>query len=163
MSQAYLIGVIVRLFSVYLFISTLRSVTTMFVQNPALELNRWTAIGLSTPLLAALLMWFFNLAIAKRLFYGGAHERTLELTGVVHLEQALFSTAGLWLVCLSLVDCTYWLIFLSMVNSEHWQAYYINRPEYLASMMASCIQVLLGIFLLFRAKGLIKLIARFRG
>ncbi len=163
MSQAHLIGVIVRLFAVYLFISTLRSATDMFVENPALELNRWTAIGFSTPLFAALLLWFFNLAIAKRLFYGGAHARTLELTGVVHLEQALFSTAGLWLVCLSLVDCTYWLIFFNLVNSEHWDAYYINRPEYLASMMASVVQTLLGIFLLFRAKGLVKLISRLRG
>ena len=163
MSQAHLIGVIVRLFAVYLFISTLRSATNMFVENPALELNRWTAIGFSTPLLAALLLWFFNLAIAKRLFYGGAHERTLELTGVVHLEQALFSAAGLWLVCLSLVDCTYWLIFFNLVISQQWQEYYAVRPEHTASMTASCVQAVLGIFLLFRAKGLVKLISRLRG
>ncbi len=163
MSQAYLIGVIVRLFSLYLFISTLRSATAMFVQYPALELNRWTAIGVAMPLLAALFMWIFNLTIAKRLFYGGTHERALDLSGVVYLEQALFSVVGLWLVCSSLVDCTYWLIFFNEVNSPKWLGYYATGPEQTANLVASCVQTVLGLFLMFRANGLARLIARFRG
>ena len=135
----------------------------MFVQDPTLELNYWTAAGLAIPLLAALFMWFFHLTIAKRLFYGGAHERTLELSGVVHLEQALFSVVGLLLVCLSLIDCTYWLIFFNAVNSPKWLDYYATRPEQTASMIAAGVQAALGLFLLFRAKGLVKLIARLRG
>ena len=163
MSQAYLIGVLIRLFSIYLVVSTLRIVTSMFSPALGLAFNGWTIAGLAIPLLAAVFMWFFNLSIARRLFFGGSHERALDLTGVVHLEQALFSALGLWLVCSSLIDCAYWLILFSEVNSPKWVGFYPIGPEQTASLIASFVQTLLGLFLMFRANGLVRLIQRLRG
>ena len=162
MSQAYLIGAIIRLFSVYLVVSTLSVATAMFSARADLEFNRWTIAGLAIPLLAASFMWFFNLSLAKRLFYGGSHERALDLSAVVHLEQALFSVVGLWLVCSALSDCGYWLVLFNSQNSTEW-ASYIFAPEQKASMVAALVRSALGLFLMFRASGLVKLIARLRG
>ena len=162
MSQAYLIGVLIRLFSVYLFISTLSGATSYFSAGLALEFNRWTIAGMVIPLLAAVFMWFFNLSLAKRLFYGGSHERALDLAGVAHLEQALFSLFGLWLVCSSLSDCGYWLVLLNSGSSAEWVGVEF-APEQKAAMFAALIRAALGIFLMFRANGLAKLLARFRG
>lgn len=162
MSQAYLIGVIIRLFSVYLVISTLSAATAMFSPQFGLAFNRWTIAGLAIPLLAAAFMWFFNLSLAKRLFYGGSHERELELSGVVQLEQALFSVLGLWLVCASLSDCGYWLVLFSRQNFPD-SANFVFAPEQKASMVAALVRSALGLFLMFRAHGLVKLIARLRG
>ena len=162
MSQAYLIGVVIRLFSVYLVISTLSIATSMFSPQLGLAFNRWTIAGLAIPLLAAAFMWFFNLSLAKRLFYGGSHDRTLDLSGVVHLEQALFSVVGLWLVCASLSECGYWLVLFNSQNSPEW-ANFVFAPEQKASMVAALVRTLLGLFLMFRASGLVRLIARLRG
>ena len=162
MSQAYLIGVIIRLFSVYLFVSTLTVATTLFSTGMGIEFNRWTIAGVLLPLLAALFMWFFNLSLAKRLFYGGSHERDLDLSGVVHLEQALFSVVGLWLVCASLSDCGYWLVLFNSKNSPEYLSFEF-APEQKASMLATLVRTALGLFLMFRAHGLVKLIARLRG
>ena len=162
MSQAYLIGVLIRLFSVYLFISTLSGAAAYFSAGIALEFNRWTIAGIVIPLLAAVFMWFFNLSLAKRLFYGGSHERALDLAGVVHLEQALFSLFGLWLVCSSLSDCGYWLVLLNSRSSAEWVGVEF-APEQKAAMFAALIRAAIGIFLMFRAHGLAKLLARFRG
>ena len=162
MSQAYLIGVVIRLFSVYLFISTLSVAASYFSVGMALEFNRWSMAGIMLPLLAAVFMWFFNLSLAKRLFYGGSHERTLDLAGVVHLEQALFSLLGLWLVCSSLSDCGYWLILLNSRSSAEWAGVEL-APEQKAAMFAALVRAALGLFLMFRAQGLAKVLARFRG
>lgn len=162
MSQAYLIGVLIRLFSVYLVFSTLRIVTSMFSPTLGLAVNGWTIVGLVIPLLAAMFMWFFNLSIAKRLFFGGSHERTLDLTGVVHLEQALFSAIGLWLVCSSLIDCGYWLVLFNH-RSVPDSAVFVFAIEQKAAMVATFVQAALGLFLMFRANGLVRLIQRLRG
>lgn len=162
MSQAYLIGVLIRLFSVYLVFSTLRIVTSMFSPTLGLAVNGWTIVGLAIPLLAAMFMWFFNLSIAKRLFFGGSHERTLDLTGVVHLEQALFSAIGLWLVCSSLIDCGYWLVLFNHRSAPD-SAVFVFAIEQKAAMVATFVQAALGLFLMFRANGLVRLIQRLRG
>ncbi len=162
MSQAYLIGVVVRLFSIYLVISTLTIATSMFSPNLGLAVNGWTIAGLAIPLLAAAFMWFFNLSIAKRLFFGGSHERALDLTGVVHLEQALFSVLGLWLVCSSLIDCGYWLVLFNNRSSAD-SAVFVFAIEQKAAMGATFLQAALGLFLMFRANGLARLIQRLRG
>ena len=162
MSQAYLIGVLIRLFSVYLVFSTLRIVTSMFSPTLGLAVNGWTIVGLAIPLLAAMFMWFFNLSIAKRLFFGGSHERTLDLTGVVHLEQALFSAIGLRLVCSSLIDCGYWLVLFNNRSAPD-SAVFVFAIEQKAAMVATFVQAALGLFLMFRANGLVRLIQRLRG
>ncbi len=162
MSQAYLIGVLIRLFSIYLVISTLKIATSMFSPALGLAFNGWTIAGLAIPLLAALFMWFFNLSLAKRLFFGGLHVRALDLTGVVHLEQALFSVLGLWLVCSSLIDCGYWLVLFNDRNSAD-SADFVFAIEEKAAMAAAFIRAVLGLFLMFRANGLVRLIQRLRG
>ena len=162
MSQAYLIGVVVRLFSIYLVISTLTIATSLFSPNLGLVVNGWTIAGLAIPLLAAAFMWFFNLSIAKRLFFGGSHERALDLTGVVHLEQALFSVLGLWLVCSSLIDCGYWLVLFNNRSSAD-STVFVFAIEQKAAMCATFLQAALGLFLMFRANGLARLIQRLRG
>lgn len=162
MSQAYLIGVVIRLYAVYLFVSALRSAVSYISTGMSLELNRWTIPSIAIPMLAALFMWFFNLSLAKRLFYGGSHERPLDLTGVVHLEQALFSLLGLWLVCSSLSDCGYWLVLLNSSNTAEWAGLEVTS-EQKASMFAALVRAVLGVFLMFRAGGLARLIAHFRG
>ena len=134
----------------------------MFSPQLGLAFNRWTIAGLAIPLFAAAFLWFFNLSLAKRLFYGGSHERALDLTGVVHLEQALFSVVGLWLVCASLSDCGYWLVLFNSQSSPEW-ASFIFAPEQKASMVAALVRSALGLFLMFRANGLVRLIARLRG
>ena len=162
MSQAHLIGAVIRLFSVYLFLSTLSAATSMFSPALGLEFNRWTVAGLAIPLLAALFLWFFNLSLAKRLFYGGSYERALDLTGVEHLEQALFSVLGLWLVCFSLSDCGYWLVLFNSRNSAELASMEF-APEQKAAMAAALVRAALGLFLMFRANGLVRLIVRLRG
>lgn len=162
MTQAYLIGVVIRLFSVFLLLTTLSLATSAIAINQGIAFSLWAISGLAIPLSAAAFMWFFNLSLAKRLFYGGSHERPLELAGVVHLEQALFSLLGLSLVCYSLSDCAYWLVLFNSKTTPEWAGVEF-ASEQKAAMFASLVRALLGVFLMFRAQGLQKLIARFRG
>ena len=69
---------------------------------------------------------------------------------------------GLWLVCASLSDCGYWLVLFNSQNSPDW-ANFVFAPEQKASMFAALVRTILGLFLMFRAHGLVRLIARLRG
>jgi hypothetical protein len=103
-----------------------------------------------------------NQDVPKRLFYGNSADRKLELDGVTHLELALFSVVGLYLICISAVDSVYWATFFYYIkHMEYGESAF--TPEYRASLVSSAAQLVLGVFLLLRSRGVLKLIARLRG
>ena len=163
MSQGHLVGVLVRLFALYLLVSTLRSAPGLIVSNQTAGsdpwAHAWIAAALILPLSAAIFLWFFNLSVAKRLFYSGASERNLELEGVSQLEHALFSLLGLWLICASLVDAMYWIVYFHEVPQYGWD---LTTPEIKAGVACCIFQLLLGTFLFFRSKGLLNIVRRIR-
>jgi uncharacterized membrane protein YjgN (DUF898 family) len=162
MAQGHLVGVLIRLFSIYMAVSTLRLWPAFLNSTYGLSTQEklWLIAIDGTVLVLALLMWMFNLALAKKLFYADNENRALDLAGVIHLEHALFSATGLWLVCSAVIKSID-AVFGYAVMSWHPDSISLN-PQ-IAVWISAAIQAALGLYLLVGSKGLINLLARFRG
>ena len=166
MSQIHFVGVFVRLFALYLALTTVHLVATM-----AFSTEDWfsatsgkfnLAVVTVVTLAVAVMLWAFNLSVARRLFHGSGGDRPLDLGGAEHLEQALFAVAGLWLVCQGLIDGAFWASFLVLMSEPEWASAPLDAKSK-SSMFSSAIQLVLGIVLMLRAQGLSRAIAKFRG
>ena len=166
MSQVHLVGVVVRIFAAYVFVSTLHVLPQLVLGAEAWGADRKALVGsvavLVSVLLAALLMWFFHLTVARKFFFGKSGENSVELAGAEHLEAALFSLAGLWFLVSGIADVSYWgtLIHLASPNGVSFDGL---LPDQKASFWSSVVQIFLGLILLFRGKSFQSILARIRG
>ena len=166
MSQLHLVGVVVRIFALYIGLTTVQLAPSMIGAANAWKVEGWAvllAVGaLLVPLFAALLLWYFNLAIARRLFYRDAGEANLELAGVDQLESALFGLFGLWAICTALADGAYWFGFFQVASSPLWQDTTLS-PEQSGSMASSAASFVLGVLILLKGRALNKALNKIRG
>ncbi len=166
MTQLHLIGVVVRVFALYVVITTLQAAPNMFASAKSWGADTSqiaiAALALSVPIIAALLLWFFNLSVARRLYFGGSHDKPVDLAGVEHLEAALFSALGLWLVCSGLVDGAFWIAFYNVAQAPEWINQTVVSPEQQAGVLSTGFQLILGIVVLLRGRGIAVLVRKLR-
>jgi hypothetical protein len=162
MILGHVVGVLIRLFALRLLVGVLQITFTATSMGNVPPVDFWTVTSVALPLLIALFLWVFNLSVAKRLCYGTSYDHPLDLTGATHLENAMFSVFGLWLACFAVIDAAYWVFYFSTISSPEMVPYAIST-EQKSRIAATVVQGCIGIFLLFRSRGLAKLIARFRG
>ncbi|MEZ5443447.1 MAG: hypothetical protein R3F15_18395 [Lysobacterales bacterium] len=117
------------------------------------------------PVIAGAVLWSLNLLVARRFFYRHSGEQALSLDGVEHLETALFGLLGLWLVVSALISLVrslaWWLLTLDGTEMMDMQMLWAHSfgPE-LAATIAT---LLLGVALLLRQHGLVRLLRHLRG
>jgi hypothetical protein len=158
MSASQIVGLGLRLFAVSL-------VLYVFGNAPAIwefNLSAWvSSANLAVVIVSILLLviavalWFFPLTIAKALLPG----RSVNIEGLgppqitfEQLQALAFSLLGLWILAGAIPKVFYWILM----------AYHASRPELLlefrprdfGSMVATGTEAVLGIWLLFGAKGL---------
>ena len=168
MTQLHLVGVLVRVLAVLLIFAGLANVGYIILDNPEIrDAGWWLSLFamIVLPSIAGVLLWSMNLVVARRFFFRQAGEQPLSLDGVEHLESALFGLLGLWLVVSALV---------SLTRSVSWLLLTLDRPEAVDArilwahrlapeLAATVVMLLLGVALLLRRQGLIRLLRRLRG
>ena len=166
MSQIHLVGVVVRIFAAYVFVSTLQVLPQLIAGAEAWGADRKALLisvaVLVSVLIASLLMWLFHLTVARKFFFGTNGEDAVELAGAAHLESALFSLAGLWFLVSGIADVSYWgsLIYLASPGDVDLG---VLLPDQKASFLSCVIQATIGAILLFRGKSFQSILAKIRG
>ena len=158
------IAVATRLFAVFLVVTTIRAIAQsanpLFGEDlPLPFLLLALSLYLATILVAALL-WFFPLSVARKLLPVARDSATVPAVSHPTFPALAFSVLGGWVLASALSDSVYWLVFF--VYSERAGVDYSVSPDYVASMVATGAELLIGVYLLFGSQGFVGLLHRFR-
>jgi len=156
MTSAQIVGLGVRLFAIWLVVSVLQHVPYMWQFSDSVESHTSVyvvtlAVGVLL-LLLAVAIWFFPLTVAKALIPASSKTDYVK----VPLEQAQsvgFTLLGLWVLANAIPDSLYW-IFMQYQASVPELKFELGTRHY-ASVVSTAVRVMLGIWLLFGARGLL--------
>lgn len=154
MTNTQIIGLGVRLFSVWLFVYVVRNVPGMWNFNIT-ESDASANLGVAVAVLILLgviaLLWFFPLTVATKLLPRVQSEGSLALP-LDQVQAVGFCLLGLWILATGIPSASYWL--LMSYHAVKPGSLLSFQPRDFASMTATGVQIILGIWLLFGAKGL---------
>ena len=157
MTSAQIVGLGVRLFAIWLVVSVLRYVPGMWQFNAsgAAASNSSTNVVIAavTVLILAVAagLWFFPLTVANKLIPRSSKTDHLH----VPIDQAQgvgFSLLGLWVLTNSVPDSFYW-VFMTYQASRPNSMLELRASDY-SYVVTTAVEVILGIWLLFGARGL---------
>jgi hypothetical protein len=159
MTSAQIVGLGVRLFAIWLVVSVLQHVPLMWQFSASVESSGSTyvvtvAVGALLLVLAAGL-WFFPLAVANTLIPSSSKTDYVQLS----LDQAQsvgFTLLGLWVLASAVPDSFYWLFMIYQASVP--ETLFELRTSNYASMVSTAVRLILGIWLLFGARGLLGLL-----
>src|SRR5262245_34910547 len=122
-----------------------------------------TVSAVGVPILVGLALIYFPMMITNQLLHTEG-ESTIDLS---RLEQLAFSVLGVYFVANALLDGFHWIAELRLyfVFYEEMAPVQPFRlpPRSFADIAASCLQLIIGLFLLFGGPGLASLVQRLRG
>ena len=157
MTAAQIVGLGVRLFAIWLVVSVLRHLPGMWQFNAsgaaASDGSTNVVVGVVAVLILALAagLWFFPLTVASKLIPRSSKTDHLQLP-VDQAQSVGFSLLGLWVLTNAVPDSFYWL-FMTYQASRPNSMLELRANEYLY-MVTTAVEVILGIWLLFGARGL---------
>ena len=114
-------------------------------------------VYLTIPFVLSIIIWFFSLAIAKLLMPKIQDSKPLSERSLSEIQTAVFSIIGLALLVFTAQDLISWLMWLGKFNPNiH------SEPKFFGIATIVFVNIVLGIWLLLGAKGLLGVIHKFR-
>ena len=165
MQLIQVVGLVVRLFAVFLVVYNLRYANSVIgfavTRSPDFLGSALTLILGFIPMAVAILLWMFPLAIASKLVPEIKNTSTPNPVSKDELQIVAFSVLGLWILMSAIPDTFYWMTFVYRVNAIEIGKPQLS-PENIAAMVSTGIELALGIWLLFGSQGISGLVRRFR-
>lgn len=157
MTGAQIIGLGVRLFAIWLVVSILRRVPGMWQFNVAAAGAGDSSTNVVIVVVAVLILalaaglWFFPLTVANKLIPRSSRTDHIHVP-IEQAESVGFSLLGLWVLAGSGPDSFYW-VFMGYQALRPNSILELRASEY-SYMVATAVELILGVWLLFGAKGL---------
>lgn len=159
MTSTQIVGLGVRLFAVWLVVYVLRNVPGMWQFNATAEAaapaNLAVALIGAAVLLVAVVLWLFPLTVAGTLIPRSARTDHLRVP-FDELQSVAISLLGLWVLTDSIPSAFYW-VFMSSHASRPDLPLQLSGREY-SLMMRTAVELAIGVWLLFGARGLLGLL-----
>lgn len=161
MSREDIVAILCRLFAVLLVIAAVREIAQAVLLTSSDRSILVPAAALSVPLLlAAGLLWKFPLVVARKLLpVMRTGSPALDPRSRTTLELAL-TAIGFWVLAMGIVDLTYWVNLLWLAHGT--DASLAPAPTMQANLVATGVEVALGLWLVFGSRGLSAMALRLR-
>ena len=169
-------GLIIRITGVVVIVSTITNSARSFVpffdpvtvQRVGLGLLLFSAlVSVVLPILLGLVLVYFPGTITTRVFRiegldAGSEDDTRSL------QRVAFATIGVWLAAYALIDAVYVyakarLYFRILEEMPAYSKPPVMSPDDFGSLVSSCLQLLIGLWLLLGNRGIVSVLARLRG
>jgi len=157
MTSAQIVGLGVRLFAIWLVVSVVRHVPGVWQFNVSgaatgdSSTNVLIAVVTVLMLTLAAGLWFFPLTVANKLIPRSSKPDDLHVP-IDQAQSVGFSLLGLWVLTNSIPDSFYWA-FMSFQASRPNSMLELRASDY-SYMVGTMVEVILGVWLLFGARGL---------
>ena len=165
MNKEHVVGIAVRLFAIFLGLYTLRHVSGLLPYAAAPPPNYISFAFLfllaAFPILAAILLWLFPLAVAAKIIPNIKAKGTPAPLDAGGIEVVAFSVMGLWVLTFAIPDIFYWVTFVYRVKSVNVGSTELT-PENIGYIVSTIVELVIGFWLLFGSRGLLGVIRRAR-
>lgn len=152
MKKEQVVGLGVRLFAIFLVVYTIRYGSSLLPMTRAPDnVSLLFIASFTIPLLlAALLMWMFPLTVAGTILPKmKASGRSVPLRRD-EIQVVAFSILGLWVLSTAVPDLFYWSTFVYLAKRINLSL----TPSHIGNVVATVIELIIGFWLLFGARGL---------
>jgi hypothetical protein len=160
-----IVGLAVRLFAIFLAFYTLRDASSLLAYISAPPPNNISLVFAGAlvlpPILAAVLMWYFPLALANKLIPDIKTKDAPVPLDAGGIETVAFTIMGLWVLTNAIPDIFHWAIYVYQVKNKHF-GFADFAPEHIGNIVSTVVEFVIGFWLLFGSRGLLGLIRRAR-
>ncbi len=152
MQKEQIVGLAVRLFAIFLVVYTIRYGSSLLpMTRPPNNVSFLLLAGFTVPLLlAALLLWIFPLTIAGTILPEIKTSGSSVPLEVGEIQIVAFSILGLWVLSTAVPDIFYWSTFVYLAKGIEFSL----TPEHIGNIVVTVIEIIIGVWLVFGAKGL---------
>jgi len=159
-----IVALAIRVFAVFLLVYGLRSLSTFvpigYINDMASEAWIWIAVFAIVLFGIVWLLWFFPLSIARKLLPRTTQKSTEVAVSAQEIETIAFTVLGLWVLSTGVPDIIYWITYwLTIANASVDPDISLDRLGY---TLATVMEIIIGVWLMFGAKGLRGLLHRMR-
>lgn len=155
MQREHLVAVAIRVFAIFVVVYTLRfgaNLVPLIGDSEPVRAS-WTffAFFAVPPLLAAALLWLFPLSLARALLPKVTATETKTAWGIDDVQVVALSVLGVWVLATALPDVFHWIVYGYLMNK-----YQLGElsPENMGNVWATAIELVIGFWLVFGAKGI---------
>jgi hypothetical protein len=165
MNKEQVVGIAVRLFAIFLGIYTFRHVSGLlpYAAAPSPNYISFSFLFLlaAFPLLAAILLWLFPLAVAAKIIPNIKEKETPAALDAGGIEVVAFSVMGLWVLTYAIPDIFYWVTYVYRIKNINIGSPELT-PENIGYIVSTIVELVIGFWLLFGSSGLLGVIRRAR-
>ena len=163
MKPEHIVAIALRVFAIYLSVSTITGLITSgwFYIAAGSNMLSSTLVLLVTvlSLATAYLLWRFALSIAFKLVrLDGSEYVAFPSIAIEEVQNMAFTVLGVYFLFRAVMGGVYWLVFFGSVRTT----LYTIEPQQWASIAETIAEFLLASFLVFRAKGFTVWISKVR-
>ena len=157
-----IVALILRVLAVVWFVYCLGQVQQWFHASQALA-GRVPAFWwlLALQVLGCVILWFFPRSIARTLQPALAQTQVEAAPSWGQWQILTLIALGLWLLTRAIPDAVYWLTLHSLLNQSN-RVWDVLQPDQKAGMVATVVELGLGVWLLFGAQGFAAFLFRAR-
>lgn len=165
MNKEQIVGLVIRLFAVFLVVYSLRLMSSLFTFATVEPIDYISSaiiflFGFS-PILIAIILWRFPLAIASKLIPKPTETKHTSAWGETEIQIVAFSTLGLWVLSSAIPNAFYWVTLVNRIKSVSFGNTSLS-PENVAGIVSTITQIILGFWLLMGSKGIVGLVRKLR-
>lgn len=165
MQKEHIVAIAVRLFSIFMFVYLVRYMSSFIpiITDPITYKGRQLLPILFVIVLifVATLLWFFPLTVAKKILPNINPSPASVPLAAKEIELVAFTVLGLWMLAHAIPDVFYWGTFVYMIKSSNLSVGGL-RPEQVSAILATIIELAIGLWLLVSSNGIIQLIRKVR-
>jgi hypothetical protein len=165
-TKEQIVGLAVRLFAVFLVIYVVRHASSLI---PLLSESSKYRVGAAYltlivlfPIVAAILLWRLPLTVAATLIPGVNTKKRPRPINSTDMERVAFTILGVWVFATAIPDVVYWTTFVYLLNNAS-AGKPIFAPEDLSNIVATAVELAIGLWLLLGTRGIIDFLRRLRG
>jgi hypothetical protein len=161
MTGAQLVGLGVRLFAIWLVVYVLRYIPGVWrfsasAASVGTESTNAVIVAVTIAILAlAAGLWFFPLTVASKLLPPTAKTDQAHIP-IEQVQSVGFSLLGLWVLTSAVPDSFYW-VFMTYQSSRPNSILELGSSDY-AYVVTTAVELVLGVWLLLGARGLVGLL-----
>ena len=164
MSPIHIIALIARLFAIALFLIAIRDLAAalLVADDPVTTKSLFPLYSAAiASLIAAAMLWFFPLTVAKKIYPVKLKETSHESLTSDDFYSLGFIILGSFLLFYVLSDAIYWLVLVTLGNREA-SGYFVLNLENKAAMITTAFEFLIAMYLILGSSGIVNLIKKVR-
>ncbi len=164
MTPQQILIVVVRLFAISWFVVSIEHLVRTLRMISQYNLGGLDRLTVALPVLQLIIcagLWFFPATLSRRLLKGGNGPGSVEVPALAEWQSVAIVVLGLWTLSKGIPDAVYYITYFLTYDESVMSARDLMQEQW-PYMAATLVEITIGIWLIFGARGLVAMLASVR-